>query len=144
LGTTLTNRDEMLTRVKRWGFLEFVETLPEGFDTVLGEHGARLSGGQRQRLAIARALLRQPSILLLDEATSALDTESEEKILQAIQYELPKVTVVMVSHRITSVRSADQIVVINDGRVVEQGTHETLVAGSGLYRYYAERQFGIS
>ncbi len=144
LGTTLTNRDEMLARVKRWGFLEFVETLPEGFDTVLGEHGARLSGGQRQRLAIARALLRQPSVLLLDEATSALDTESEEKILQAIHYELPKVTVVMVSHRITSVRSADQIVVINDGRVVEQGTHETLVAGSGLYRYYAERQFGIS
>lgn len=144
LGTSGASRDEVLAQVKRWGFLEFLETLPQGIDTILGEHGARLSGGQRQRLAIARALLRKPSVLLLDEATSALDTESEEKILKAIHTELPMVTIVMVSHRITSVRAADQIVVINEGRVVEQGTHESLVVGSGLYRYYAERQFGIS
>ena len=140
LGNPKAKRDETLETLKRWGFLDFIEQLPHGVDTQLGEYGSQLSGGQRQRLAIARALLRRPSVLLLDEATSALDSELEEKILSVIHSELRGATVLVVSHRITSVRSADRILVMSDGRIIEQGSHDELVHRDGLYKLYTDRQ----
>jgi subfamily B ATP-binding cassette protein MsbA len=111
----------------------FIERLPQGYDTRLGERGMRLSGGERQRIAIARALLRDPPILILDEATSNLDTESERLVQAAIARLLENRTVLVIAHRLSTVARADRIVVLDRGRVVEQGTHEALVASGGLY-----------
>ncbi len=127
-------------RIRGWGFLDFVWALPQGLSTVLGEHGAQLSGGQRQRVAIARALLREPRLLLLDEATSGLDSELEDHVLSAMRTALPKATIVIVSHRLSSVRGADTVFLINEGRVVEQGSHEELKRAGGLYHHYTIRQ----
>jgi subfamily B ATP-binding cassette protein MsbA len=112
---------------------DFIAEMPEGYATVLGERGVRLSGGQRQRIAIARALLRDPPILILDEATSALDTESERLVQQAIDEVMQDRTVLVIAHRLSTVRRADQILVLEAGRVVERGDHETLLRGGGLY-----------
>jgi subfamily B ATP-binding cassette protein MsbA len=119
----------------------FIRHLPQGFDTVLGERGTRLSGGQRQRIAIARALLRDPPILILDEATSALDTESERLVQQAIDRLMRERTVLVIAHRLATVRDADEIVVLDDGRVVQRGPHDELYRAGGLYRRLHDLQF---
>ena len=120
---------------------DFVSALPQGYDTVVGERGTQLSGGQRQRLAIARAILRDPPILVFDEATSALDSESERLVQAAIEWLLKGRTVFMIAHRLSTVQRADQIVVLEGGRVVENGDHATLFAQGGLYRRFHDLQF---
>lgn len=120
---------------------DFLRDLPLGLDTYLGERGARLSGGQRQRIAIARALLRDAPILLLDEATSALDAESEALVQQALERLMKSRTTLVIAHRLATVRGADRIVVMDGGRIVEQGTHEALSRAGGLYSRLAALQF---
>ena len=119
----------------------FLRELPQGLDTFLGEGGARLSGGQRQRIAIARALLRDAPILLLDEATSALDAESERLVQEALERLMEDRTTLVIAHRLATVRAVDRIVVMDDGRIVEQGTHSELSAAGGLYSRLASLQF---
>ena len=123
---------------------DFVQDQPHGWDTVVGERGARLSGGQRQRLAIARALVRDPRILLLDEATSALDPESEHLVKQALDRLMQGRTTLIVAHRLSTVRRADRIVVLERGRIVEQGSHDDLLAGGGRYATLHATQAGIA
>jgi len=119
----------------------FIAQLPLGYETLLGERGTRLSGGQRQRIAIARALLRDPPVLILDEATSALDTESERLVQQAIDRLMAERTVLVIAHRLATVRDADEIVVLDAGRVTERGTHDQLFRACGLYRRLYDLQF---
>ncbi len=121
--------------------LEFIEQMPEGFDTTIGDNGVRLSGGQRQRLAIARALLKDAPILILDEATSALDTESEQLIQEAMERLRSGRTTITIAHRLSTIENADRIVVLKDGRIVETGSHQELLAQSGLYKKLHQLQF---
>ena len=120
---------------------EFITALPEGYASFLGERGVRLSGGQRQRIAIARAILKNPPLLLLDEATSALDAESERMVQAALESAMSGRTTLVVAHRLATVQRANRIIVMDHGRIVEQGTHETLVAANGIYARLAALQF---
>jgi ATP-binding cassette subfamily B protein len=121
---------------------EFIRALPQGYDTFLGERGTRLSGGQRQRIAIARAILKDPPILLLDEATSSLDAESERLVQEALEFLEKDRTTIVIAHRLATVLEADRIVVINEGRIVDIGSHDELVRRDPLYARLAELQFG--
>ena len=105
----------------------FVKSLPDGLDTVVGDRGVRLSGGERQRIVLARALLRRPSVLILDEATSSLDSENEKRIQQAIESLRGKLTIVIIAHRISTIKNADQILVLEQGRILEEGNYRSLM-----------------
>jgi len=120
--------------------MELIERLPEGMETVVGPRGVKLSGGQRQRIAIARAILANPRILLLDEATSALDSESERLVNEALERLMQGRTSIVIAHRLSTVRHADRILVFNQGRIVESGTHDEMVAQAGMYRLLVETQ----
>lgn len=120
---------------------EFISELPEGYDTVIGERGVKLSGGQKQRLSIARAVLRDTPVLILDEATASVDVETEAKIQQAIQELAQSRTILVVAHRLSTVKRADKILVFRDGRIVEEGRHEELLEQNGLYRQLCDIQF---
>lgn len=138
------NWEKIISICQEVGFLSFIEKLPIGFNTNIGENGVQLSGGQRQRLAIARALYRDPQILILDEATSALDSESEKQIKQIItQLKEKGKTVLLIAHRLGTVMSADQIYVLKDGKLIEQGTHQELVALNGQYLKFWRSQTEI-
>jgi ATP-binding cassette subfamily B protein len=123
---------------------EFVDSLPDGYDTLVGERGHRLSGGEKQRVAIARVILKDPRILILDEATSHLDTLSEQPIQAALQELFKNRSSLVIAHRLSTVLAADQILVLNEGRTVERGTHRDLVDQGGLYAALYERQFRTS
>ena len=121
---------------------DFLVRLPQGYDTYLGERGARLSGGQKQRIAIARAILADPAILLLDEATSALDSESERLVQAALDSLQQNRTTMVIAHRLATVLEADRIVVLENGRILDTGRHEELVARNALYARMVKLQFG--
>lgn len=135
------SREEIIAAAKAAYALEFIEKLPQGFDTVIGENGASLSGGQRQRLAIARALLRNSPVLILDEATSALDTESERAIQSALDELKKDRTVIVIAHRLSTIENADEILVIDHGEIRERGTHKALLEQNGAYKQLHSMQF---
>ncbi|CAM2008084.1 ABC transporter ATP-binding protein [Acanthopleuribacter pedis] len=133
-------REDVIAAARKAFAHEFIERLPEGYETVIGESGSRLSGGQRQRISIARAILKDAPVLILDEATSALDTESEREVQQALDALMDERTTLVIAHRLSTIRKADQILVLDEGRVVERGNHAALLAENGLYRKLIQLQ----
>ena len=133
--------EEIIAAARAAHALDFINVFPDGFDTLIGESGARLSGGQQQRLSIARALLKNAPILILDEATSALDTESEREVQTALENLMKDRTTFVIAHRLSTIRNADRIIVIQEGRIVEEGKHEELLAANGAYTTLHSLQF---
>ena len=140
-GLKNVNRDQIAAAAKMANAIDFIKDMPLGFDTVIGEKGVKLSGGQKQRIAIARAILKNPPILILDEATSSLDTESEQLVQQAIEQLMKDRTVLVIAHRLSTVRNADKIIVMEKGRIIEKGKHSELYQKDGVYRRLYKLQF---
>ncbi|WP_044013663.1 ABC transporter ATP-binding protein [Hymenobacter sp. APR13] len=144
-GKTNATDEEIMQAARKANAWQFISSFPEGLDTLVGERGIKLSGGQRQRIAIARAILKNPAILLLDEATSALDSESEKLVQQAMDELMQHRTSIIIAHRLSTIRKVDKILVIDGGRIVEQGTHEELAHNdNGLYANLLKLQFEMS
>lgn len=136
--------EEVVRAARAANARRFIEALPKGYDTEIGERGVRLSGGERQRIAIARAILKDPPVLVFDEATSSLDADSEAEVQEAIGNLLAGRTVIVIAHRLSTVQRADRIVVMEKGRIVQEGPHEALLAQDGIYRRFFERQFAAA
>jgi ATP-binding cassette subfamily B protein len=136
--------EELVEACRRARIHEVLAQLPEGYDTVVGERGYRLSGGEKQRLAIARVFLKSPAIVILDEATAHLDSESELLIQRALADALVGRTSIVIAHRLSTIQAADEIAVVDDGRVVEQGRHDELIAAGGLYAELYRTQYARS
>jgi ATP-binding cassette subfamily B protein/subfamily B ATP-binding cassette protein MsbA len=134
------SHEQVIAAAEQANAHEFILDLPNGYDSLIGERGVKLSGGQRQRLSIARALLADPKILVLDEATSNLDTQSEQLIQGAMQELLKNRTTFVIAHRLSTITHADQIVVVDDGQIVETGTHDQLLSAGGVYAEMVRRQ----
>ena len=142
-GNPIANENQIKDAAKEAYALGFIEQLPDGFDSYLGEQGVRLSGGQRQRIAIARAILKDPSILLLDEATSALDADSEQKVQDALKVLMKGRTTLIIAHRLATIMHADRILLIDKGRLIAEGNHQDLLSSSELYKKLCELQFNF-
>jgi len=137
-GTAGATHEQVVEAAKRARCHDFISALPNGYDTIVGEGGASLSGGERQRISIARALLKDAPIVVLDEATASIDPENEQLIQQALTELTREKTVVVIAHRLATIEHADQILVVEDGTVVQRGTHEELLAQEGVYRHFVE------
>jgi len=133
--------EDVVAAAKAANAHDFIMSFPDGYETPVGERGARMSGGQKQRLAIARAILKNAPILVLDEATSSLDTEAEQEVQRALNKLMEGRTTLVIAHRLSTVRRADAIIVIEDGRIVEKGAHDELIAAGGVYKRLYELQF---
>lgn len=133
--------EEIIEAAKNANIHDFIVSLPDGYDTDVGERGTRLSGGQKQRLSIARVFLKNPKILILDEATSALDNESEQHIQQSLERLAKNRTTIVIAHRLSTIRNADEILVLDDDGIQERGDHKTLLAKNGIYAKYYNMQF---
>lgn len=140
-GRPTATQEEIETAAHAAHARAFIEQLPQGYETLVGERGVKLLGGQRQRIAIARALLRNPRLLILDEAISSLDNESEHLVQQALDAFMRDRTTIVIAHRLSTIQHADKIVVIEQGRVVEEGTHAALLAQKGAYHRLYTRTF---
>ena len=143
-GKTNATEEELLNAAEKANVTEFIEHMKDGFDTIVGERGVKLSGGQRQRIAIARAVLKDPSILILDEATSSLDAQSEILVQKALETLMENRTTLIIAHRLSTIRSADRILVIKEGRIVEEGNHTELSEINGLYNHLLKLQFQVN
>lgn len=142
-GSQQYSRDEIKRTARLANADEFIEQMSDGYDTIIGERGMRLSGGQRQRISIARAILKNPPILIFDEATSSLDSEAERLIQEAIENLMKDRTVLIIAHRLSSIMKSDKIIVLEEGNIIDEGTHDELMERCDRYKYLYKLQFAV-